>query len=250
MNKSIKAIGVFFASLALGSVATAGEVAPVDPVCSVGFTGSVSVGYDTDLYHRGLNLGENVISAGVNTSHDIAGIGVDLGVSYENITENITEPAVGDRLVTSAWTSLDVLPIDTAIGLNWYYYAEGAWDDSLELGIHFSEDIGFATVDFGYYYDTDSDGNYIQGGLSKTIALGDCLDLNLGAGIGYGDEDYTAGNGNGGEHVYVRAGLAYSLTETATLNAYIAGNFAYGDLEELVDEEDEVYGGVSLSVSF
>ena len=34
-----------------------------DPVVDVKFTGSVSIGYDTDLYHRGQNLGEDVLSA-------------------------------------------------------------------------------------------------------------------------------------------------------------------------------------------
>ena len=176
MNKSIKAIGVFFASLALGSVATAGEVAPVDPVCSVGFTGKVGIAYDTDLYHRGQNLGDDVISACVHTSHDLGGLGLDLGVAYNNVTD----PAVGDRLVTSAWTALDVLPIDAAIGLNWYYYPEidGAVDDSLEIGIKFTEDLGFAEAHIAYYYDFDAEGSYIEGGLSKSIALTDCLVTN------------------------------------------------------------------------
>ncbi|MFT5466656.1 MAG: hypothetical protein ACI8UO_001756 [Verrucomicrobiales bacterium] len=246
MNNSIKAI---IASLALGGAAIGGEMAaPADPVCAVGFTGSVYAGYDTDLYHRGANLGQDVISAGFNSNHDLGGLNLDLGIGYQNVTD----PAVGDRLVTSAWTGMDLMGLDAAIGLNWYYFPEidSAVDDNLEIGLQLSHDLGIATLNFGYYYDFESEGSYLEGGLSKTIALADCLDLNLGTGIGYGDDDYNTGFQAGGEHVFVKAGLTYHLTETAALSAYVAGNFLYGDAADLSDDDDDIYGGVSLSVSF
>lgn len=244
MYKTITAI---VASVALAGAAFAGE-APVDPVCAVGFTGDVSVGYDTDLLHRGQNLGQDVITAAVNTQHDLGGLDLSLGAEYNNVTD----PAVGDRLTTSGWLGFDLAGLDAGLGLNWYHFPEldGALDDTLEIGFTLSHDLGFATAHFGYYYDFDADGSYIKGALTKDIALADCLDLNLGAGIGYGDDDYSAGLTNGGEHVCVKAGLTYHLTETASLSAYIAGNFLYGDAADLAADDDEVYGGVSLGVSF
>lgn len=253
MKQNIKAIGCILAALSIGATAFAGaKHVPVtpDPICAVPFTGTVSVGYDTDLYQRGQQIGEDVINGGVAIDYSLSdGVSLAVGGAYSNITD----PAIGDRLVTSGWANFGLAGLDAGIGLNWYYYPEldGALDDSLEAGIRLGTDLGIAYVGFGYYYDFEAEGNYLQLGLSKTIPLSDCLDLNLGTGIGYGDEDYTA-NGilNGGSHVYATGGLTLHLTETASLNAYITGTWAYGDLDDTLVDGEDVFGGASISVSF
>lgn len=251
MKQTIKVIGCLVIGLALGANAFAGgkPVVEPEPICEVPFTGSVSVGYDTDYYHRGQQWGENNINAAVAIDYALtADINAALSTSYNNITD----PAGWDRLVSGAWAEFGLAGLDAAVGVNWYYYPEGSNDDTIEVGLNLGKDIGIAYLDFGYYFDFESDGNYFELGASRTIPLGQCLDLNLGAGIGYGDDNYVFdGILNGGDHVYATLGLTWHLTETASLSGYVTGNWLYDDLEALNGGDDEdVYGGASLKVSF
>ncbi|MFT5466657.1 MAG: hypothetical protein ACI8UO_001757 [Verrucomicrobiales bacterium] len=253
MKQTIKAIGciVVGAGLLSSAQAEGGKIIPTDPVpvCEVPFTGSVSVGYDTDYYHRGQQWGENNVSAAVGIDYSLS---ASMNLALDTTYNNIIDPAGWDRLVSGAWGEFDLMGLEAGVGFNWYYYPEASNDDTYEVGLRLGTTVGPIDIDFGYYYDFESSGNYFELGGSKTIALGDCLDLNLGGGIGYGDENYVFdGIVNGGDHVYATVGLTYHLTETASVSGYITGNWLYDDLEALSGGDDEdVYGGASIRVNF
>ncbi|MNC97153.1 hypothetical protein D3C83_147140 [compost metagenome] len=54
---------------------------------------------------------------------------------------------------------------------------------------------------------------------------------------------------SGFNHIKEGVSLPIKLTSTATLTPYIAGNIPIDSLEDN-GEDDQVYGGISLSVSF
>ena len=64
--------------------------------------------------------------------------------------------------------------------------------------------------------------------------------------VSYGDEYYSTDSDF--QHIKVGVSFPIKLTGTATLTPYVAGNIALGTTEEFTD--DEIYGGVKLSVSF
>ena len=90
------------------------------------------------------------------------------------------------------------------------------------------------------------EGWYFDAGISKDIGVTDALEVVVSAGISY-QIDYYAFGGDF-NHVYVAASLPISLTDTATLEPYVAGLFALDAIDDIQD--DIIHGGVSIGVSF
>ncbi len=97
----------------------------------------------------------------------------------------------------------------------------------------------------------ENEGWYFQSGLNKSIPLTNCLDLETGAGVSY-TKDYFGSDG--WNHAFANLGLALHLTEAATLRSYVAGNWVLDGLEALAarrgQNDDDIFGGASLSISF
>lgn len=232
------------AVLASGSLYAGDKCPIVDPVCAVPFTGSVSVGYETDYIFRGLTFGEHApwASAAINFALTDQ-VSVDLGTWYLNSTSG---PVGFDELDVYSFLNFPLWVFKASLGGTWFSYPEGAADDNGEASLNLAYDVGSLVTLAGFAaYDFVGDGWYFQLGASKTIALADCLDLGLGGGVGYVDSYF--GN-QGWNHAYVRASLIYKLTETTSLTGYIGGNFPLEAIETV--EEDKVHGGVSLTVTF
>ena len=82
--------------------------------------------------------------------------------------------------------------------------------------------------------------------IALPFAVTDRISVVPAALISYGIDYYGV---DGFNHVKVGLSLPIKLTSTATLTPYIAYNLPIDALDDL-GEEDEIYGGVSLSVSF
>ncbi len=247
----ILAIGAAFSAFAAGT-ALAGPVdtkAPViqDPVCAVPFTGEVSVGYESDYIFRGTNFGEDApwASIGLNSAiNDV--MSVDVGVWYINPTNN---PSGFDELDLYAFLNFPLGPLSASFGGTWYYFPEPGGNTG-EVSLGLSKDLGIAELGVFAAHDFDDLGGwYFEARALRSIPLTACLDLNLGAGVSYGEEYFGV---SGWNNIYVRAGLGYHLTESATLNAYVGGNFLLDGLEDVVGatQDDELHGGASISVAF
>ncbi|MEQ1841579.1 MAG: hypothetical protein ABL994_14315 [Verrucomicrobiales bacterium] len=243
-------VSVGLASIVLGTWSGfAGEIAVENPAPAFPIYGTVSAGYD--LFRGGL-YGDNAPWAGIDLNYDVSDkLSLNFGTWYTNPTNDLA--LVSDELDLYAFA---VMPLECpltgawelAVGGTWFYFAEDSADEG-ELNLLLSKSIGDLfdlTVD--YAYDLTYAGHYIGFYADKTVPLTDCLDLNLGTGMGHGDGNYNFLVG-AGDHVYVRGGLTWHLTDRADLSGYVLGNFPYGDLEDNGQESD-VYGGASLSVSF
>lgn len=254
--------GAVFGTLALTS-ANGGAFDSKKQVieCSVPFTGSVSFGYESDYIFRGLNSGSNAFwgSAAINVPVNDK-ISLDIGTWYINPTNQLDflfDPGnVGDELDTYAFLNFDIKGIKASWGFTSYAFPEinsvvhgiaDTWETSLGL----SKDLGFLEVGAFIAYDFDlNDGWYYELRAAKSIALRDCLDLNLGSGIGYSDNGLIGIND--WTNVYLRAGLAWHMTESATLNLYSGYNWLLDGLNDTIGnfQEDELHWGSSVTVSF
>ena len=222
-----------------------------DPVCAVPFYGSVSMGYETAYLFRGGRFGDHAPWAEIDLNLDLnEEMSLNFGTWYINPTRR---EVVSDEFDLYAYLYFPVeLPLigswEAAVGGSWFYYPEDV-DDESEVTLMLTKSIGnLFDFTFDYNYDITYKGHYFGYYADKTLALSDCLDLNLGTGISHADKNYNF-DVLGGDHAYVSAGLTFHLTENADFSSYILGNFPYADLKD-AGEESDVYGGASLTVSF
>ncbi|MBM3863072.1 MAG: hypothetical protein FJ385_03830 [Verrucomicrobia bacterium] len=124
-------------------------------------------------------------------------------------------------------------------------------DDSQELYVSLSRDLGFAQAALAYYWDLESDNDgYSSLSLSRGFELSQCLTLNTGVTYGYLVEQGQSA------HLTARVALDYAFRENATISPFVAYStdmngdndtvYGAGDL----DAKNYVVGGVSLNVKF
>jgi hypothetical protein len=223
-------------------------MAPVvtpDPAPAIG--AEVSVGYDTKYIFRGFDFGDNLVWGGVDLSVPLtSALSLDLGTWYGTIANDAY-----DELNVLGGLTYDLgNGVELGVGAIWYHFPQGALgggvgnDDAFELGASVGVAVGAVDVGLGYYYDFETNGSYIELGAETTIELSDRVGLVPGAMISYADDYYGISGWNA---VGVSLSLPIALTDSATLKPYIAGTWGIdsGDYQP-----DEVYGGVSLAVSF
>ena len=203
----------------------------------------VSVGYESTYLFRGVDFGDNAPWGGVDVGANVApGVTFDVGAWYINPGQ----AGFGDELDLYAWLNFSVGPASVGIGGTYYYFPEGggdAWEPGITLGF----DLGYGLeLGVGYYYDLEAEGSYVETSLSKEIPITDSVSFNIGGGISFGDDYYGVSSFN---HAFVTAGPSIALTDFATLDIYIGGNFPLEDLSD-AGEDDDVHGGASIALSF
>jgi len=244
--KILKKVAALAALAALApAIAQAGDPkAPLieDPICAVPFTGSVSVGYETTYLFRGVDFGDDAPWGAIDLNYVLgSNLDLDLGAWYINPTQN---PTGFDELDLYGFLNFPLGFLDASVGGTWFYFPEpGGSTGEVSLGLGY--DFGIAELGFFTAYDFDGEGFYFDLGAGKTIPLGACLDLGLGAGISYVDDYFGT---NGWNHAYATASLILHMTESAALTGYVGGNFPLEAID--ATEDDDLHGGVSVSVSF
>ena len=207
------------------------------------FSGSISVGYDTDYIFRGVNLGTDAAWGGVDTNFELAeGLSLNLGAWYINPTGGGRD---NDELDLYAFLNTSVGDLDLGVGFTSYIFPE-AGGDTPEAALTLGYSIGVIDLGVLYAYDFDAEGSYIENTIGTTIEISDNVALELGTGISYGVDYYGV---DGFNNVFARAALPIALTETLTLSPYIAHSWAIDSLEDN-GGDDELFGGASLSVKF
>ncbi len=201
----------------------------------------VSVGYDSKYVFRGVDLGDNLIWGDVNLTVPVNDtVSLNAGTWYATLADDDY-----DELNLYAALSADLGAFEVGLGLTWYYFPMTD-DDALEPGITIGTSAGPIDLSLGYYYDLEVDGSYIELAAETAIELTDTVSLVPGVSVSYGDDYYGV---SGFNNVGLSLALPIALTDRATLTPYVAGSLAIDALEDL-GEDDHIYGGVSLGVSF
>lgn len=231
--------------------ANAGDKAVIEEVIVVEEdNASVAVGYNTSYIFRGVNYGDNQVTAQID--YAIEGTPLAIGAWYGNPTSGRGQNQLHtDELDLYATVSHSFGSIDAWLGYTAYLFPEtggGRLGNSStnEIGTGVGMAAGPIDLAIAGYYDFNIEGYYFDITAGHSFQISDMLSLDLSAGISY-SVDYFASGGNFNSILLVAA-LPIALTDTATLKPYVAGNFALDAISDYQD--DQIFGGISLSVKF
>jgi hypothetical protein len=244
------------ASAACASTSFAGEPtyaapAPAPPIIevaddSLGFT--VALGYDSQYIFRGVDFGDNLVWGNIDYANDF-GSPVELNLGAWYAATNGNDGDEFDELDLYAGISASAGPVDFGTGAIYYYFPD---DDSYTFEVYGSVGTEFAGVGLelyvGHDFELNDGGTYAAITAGYSVPLGDTMSLDFSTGVSYGD-DYSVAGADGFNNVDLRLALPIALTDTATLEPYIAGSIAIDSLSD-AGEDDYLYGGVSISVTF
>jgi hypothetical protein len=269
----------FLGTLALATTGFAGTApsgkapAPVAPAPEqdLGFT--LGVGYDSSYIFRGLQLAENWVSSSLDYTLPLTQtLRLDVGANYggsadDSFGESLVSDVLGldvsgasyQRLELGAGLVADLGGVELGLGYRWYHHmgdAEAILEDGHEIGLTVAAKAGPVNVGVGAYYDAAVDGWYFEAGINSEIKLTDSISLVPGATVGYANEysyhfDVLGSQPavDGFTHVGLSLALPIKLTKSATLTPFIAANLPVDELDDL-GEDNQLHGGVSLSVKF
>lgn len=242
------------------------------------FTGTLSAGYDSELYFRGLWFASNMANTSLNLSIPLADkLSLGLGAFYTSSVD--TNVSGSGNLEYSELDLIASLNYDAGFarfGLVFTNYSffdtfsgsingdtfgfadasDSTLEDARDLGLTTAVPIGNATLYASAFWDFRISAPYFEAGLDYNFKITDKFSLIPSATIGYGSNYYSypeIGNDKDG-FTAVRVGLAAPLkiTNTLTFTPYIAANLSLDTRENLntVRGENDLFGGASLSVSF
>jgi hypothetical protein len=133
-----------------------------------------------------------------------------------------------------------------------------------EVGVTVALPLGPVNFYTGYFYDLSVGGSYLEAGVDYPIEVTSWLSIVPAIKAGYGF-DYYDGNDNSGingvplfpgnptsgfTHLGLSISAPIKLTCSATLTPYIAYNISGRARRALNTQDDEIYGGVKLGVTF
>jgi hypothetical protein len=240
-------------SLTLAAPALAGTSASTGKACCVppmptadellGFT--LSAGWDSAYIFHGTDVGENLIWQKLEFTKQLTDkLSLNVGEWYGHLFDYTY-----NELDLYAGLRYNAGPVNLTAGFTYYDYIDGS-SLSAQYEPSFSISTNNLPVDLyaTYFYDFEVDGTYLEAGMSKTVKINDKISAVAGAAIGY-NLGYNTQE-DGWNHVGVKLALPISLTKTATLTPYVAGNFALDATEGAFAEDNLFFGGVSLDVKF
>ena len=253
--KMTKLIALTLIALATGS-AMAGApaknpkapdpVAPVDD--SLGF--SLSVGYDSKYIFRGVDFGDHLVWGSLSIPIKLTD---KLTFTFAPWYGNIADGGY-DELDLAAGFTYDLGFATIGAGYTWYYFPFSGFDTN-EPNVTITSclgSLGACKINWfaGSFCDLEADagdeGWYFETGFNSTIAITDKISLVPEVRVTYATDYYGQ---DGWNNVLVKLGAPIALTKTATLTPYIAGSLALEGLDA-IGQDDELIGGVSLTVTF
>ncbi len=249
---------------------------------------SLAVGYDTRYYQRGLYRADNTINVGLGLDIPLTEqLTLGLGAKYINSLQNRQFANLGgadvdfSELDLSAGLSYDTGAAVIGLVYNHYEYLDGfsgsvnganiggnsefGISGANEVGLTVATTLGPVNFNAGYFYDFTIGGSYAQVGLDLPIEITPWLSLVPAVQLGYGFDYYTlpaiGGRSSGLTHVVPSLSAPIKLTKSATLTPYIAYNISLDSRHNAVGaastigfngnaQDNEIFGGVRLSVSF
>lgn len=243
MKKSLilNTAALFAATSLVAGPATVIDPLPPQPEVaddSLGF--SLSVGYDSKYIFRGVDFGDHLVWTGLDYETELAeGLSFGVGAWYASLAEDSYT-----QLNLIGGLTYDFGLVAVGVGYTHYIFPDGG-SDVPEINGTLGFAVGPVDIDFGYYYDFEIEGSYLDLTVGAEFAITDWLAIAPSGTVGYNVEYYT--ESTDWNHIGVSLGFPISLTKTATLTPYVAANFP---LDALEGEKDEVIGGVSLTVTF
>lgn len=264
-------------SKTVGALAAASTL--VAGYASAEIEGEVNIGYANMYEFRFVDLGNDLISGGVDIASEFGAVGVSAGAWYGSY--DVIAPALlaGNGKVNfdelDLYTAVSYSPVENLtleLGYIYYYFPDsGSALGPIGLNVSNTQEVYLgATYDFDFglslgttwYYDFDAaSGWYWDTSIGYSIPFNDCLSLDLGAGVAFADghglqissAPGSVGTADGFQGWYATAALPWEFREGVTLTPYIKYTDAEGDLATDfygTGGQDYFVAGVSLAVGF
>lgn len=266
ISKSLKSLALIAACSALNAQAgTAPAPAPAAPApapaaATSPWSGSLTLGYDTDYIYRGVEVfgygrAEDLFTASLDLNYQINDrLTWNIGAWYGNSVADADYDEI-DLYTKLLYKVNDSFSFGPSFRFYNYPYILRGNSDQYEIGLEgIWTPCANVTVNAGAFYETESEGFYAELGATYTYKINDTFSLVPGALVSYLDRDSSSfGLGTSDfNHAsfFVKAPVA--LRENVTLTPYVALNVPLDGVDEITldTQDDEFYGGVSLSVGF
>ena len=250
--------GLALAAACTSLTATAG-VAPAPapapaPASSDFWTGSVTLGWDSDYIFRGLDVTDDLATSALDLNFAVSDTAtLNIGAWYANgfgKGDDYDELNLYAKLMFKVSDTLSVGP-----SFRYYDYPFASGGEQYEPGLELAwTPCTNASVTFGAFYETESDALYLELGSSYTFKINENVSLVPGAVISYLDRDGWGVDVSDFNHfaVYVKAPI--TLKKNVTLTPYVAWNVPLDAIDSIGGlnngQDDEFYGGAALTVGF
>lgn len=259
MKKALLGIMVALVGFAQAGTKPIKNPVPVTPPAddSLGF--SLSAGYDSSYIFRGYPWGDNLVWAGLSMPIKLTDkLTFTFAPWYGNLVSADTPTGNYDELDLVAQLTYDAGFATLGVGYTWYYYPFSDWNTS-EPQVSISKTIGNLNLFGAAYLDVNADGGdlvnginggsgwYFEIGANYTIKLCEKFSLVPEVRLSYGEDYYGVSGFNA---VSLRLTAPYQLTKRAVLAPYIAANLPIDSLKDDLGVDNQLYGGVALTVSF
>lgn len=148
--------------------------------------------------------------------------------------------------------SYDELQLSTALSWDWkdleWYFAythlrfpeDGGHDHEIGAGVSWSGLPWELELAMDAYYSFEADGTFIETSLHRDFAVSDCLLLSPAIVFGM-NQGYVPEGHDGANHIELRLGGEYELTQSLTLTAHTSYNFGI-DRDVAYHADDELLG--------
>lgn len=283
----VKSVAALAVSTSMGFAGVSGKapVAPPPPPIeepaalfdTIGAT--LSVGYDTRNYYRGLWFNDDSVWADINVDIPLTeALTFNVGMFYLDSFSN-APGNFGPPFGPFEYSELDIyagLSYDLGFGtlglsFTQYFFPNGfsgqaaganlggppfnefGIGSATELGVSFGTSFYGFDWDIGYYYDFRIGGSYAETNLSYEIAVTPWLSLVPAYQLGYGNNYYSLPGAplSGITHHAFMLSAPIALTPTTSLTPYVALSVeGRARATQNATNGNEFFGGVSLSVSF
>ncbi len=231
------------AAMATASSSKAEETVTFDAAPAEGSTegwgGSLflSGGYATDFIFRGRNFGDNMGEGRAELAFPV-GESASLNVGGKYAGADGYEEAQAFASLQQSFGAFTA-----ALGYRWYGLDA---DNRNELGFLIGTALGGVDWSVGYFYDTELAGHYVEFMGQRSWQLFDQLSLRAGAGIS-GASNYWYG-GSGFNNAVFRLDMPVTVRDWITLTPWISASIPMEAIKDY--EDDTVFGGVNLQLSF
>ena len=211
---------------------------------------SINGGYHNEYIFRGVDLGNDMTTAGVDAATEAWGLDLSAGLWYASFDTAATQTSELD-VYADISKELGFWGLTGSVGYIKYINDDssfgGTVDDAQEVYFGLSKEICYGiSSSLTYFWDveTDNDG-YLELGLSKSYELTDCVSLALATNLGYAAEESEFANW------YTTVALDWEFADDAVLSPYVLYSLE-GESTTLYENVSthEFIGGVTLTVSF
>lgn len=249
--------------------AQAGVTAAPAPAPESHWSGSVTLGYDSDYIYRGVEVygtgsdgrAQDLVSGSIDLNYRINDRWTwNMNAWYGSSANSDTNYEELDLYTKLLYKINDQWSIGPSF--RYYYYPTFSgtnYDAQYEPGLEAVwTPFANTTINMGVFYETESEAFYAELGVNYLFKINDMFALLPGAVISYVDRNDTqfAPSSSGFNHAAIYLKAPITLKSNVTLTPYIAVNFPLDGVDDYShwlngsDQDTEFYFGAALSVSF